>query len=123
MKPEFSKPEIHEKIWGKEIWIHNSNQYCGKILDFKANHYSSSHFHILKTETWFILSGHLILEYIENGIKKDKTLLPNEIVHITPGTIHKITAIEDSKIIEVSTQHIESDSIRIIPSGKLEDKS
>lgn len=120
MKPEFLEPEIHEKTWGKEIWIHNSNQYCGKILEFKANHYSSSHFHLLKTETWFILSGHLTLEYTDNGNRKEKTLLPNEIVHIIPGTIHKITAIEDSKIIEVSTQHMESDSVRITLSGKIE---
>lgn len=121
MIPIFQKPEIHEKIWGKEIWIANSPQYCGKILDFKAGFYSSLHFHKVKTETWYILNGIFFLEYYnENQILTKKQLYPNDVIHLNPGTLHKIIAVEDGKILEVSTQHFEEDSIRLENSGKIE---
>ena len=28
------KPKIVKKGWGEEIWIHNDEEYCGKILRF-----------------------------------------------------------------------------------------
>ena len=31
--PIFKNAEVHEKTWGKELWIHNSEKYCGKILE------------------------------------------------------------------------------------------
>lgn len=29
------KPEYHAKGWGYELWIHNDEEYCGKLLFFK----------------------------------------------------------------------------------------
>ena len=28
------KPKIVDKVWGQEIWIHNDEEYCGKLLRF-----------------------------------------------------------------------------------------
>ena len=28
------KPKIVQKGWGEEIWIHNNEEYCGKLLYF-----------------------------------------------------------------------------------------
>ena len=115
----FKNLEIHEKLWGRELWIHNSESYCGKILEIKQGHFSSRHFHKLKTETWLIFSGEILFEYQENEKLKSKNLLPNDVVHIECGEIHKMTAIKDSIIVEISTQHFEDDSYRIELSGKL----
>lgn len=119
MEPIFKKPEIYEKFWGREIWIANSSLYCGKILEFNKGFYSSLHFHKIKTETWYVLSGNLTIEYLdEKGETKLRDLLPGDVVHIDPGVVHKVIAKEDIKILEVSTQHFEEDSIRLQASGK-----
>jgi len=117
MLPQFQKPEVHEKAWGKEIWITNNDKYCGKILEFKKHHYSSLHYHTEKTETWYVLSGQLLLEYNHTKTIQFKILNPGDIVHLVPQTLHKLTAVTDASIIEVSTTHHEKDTTRISPSG------
>lgn len=113
--PKFSKPITYYKNWGKEIWIHNSEKYCGKILEINKGCYFSSHFHLKKTETWYLFSGNLILDYydLKNAEKKQMELFEGIVVDIEPGVVHRLTALVDSKIFEVSTQHFEEDSYRI----------
>ena len=115
LDPEFKKAEIHEKKCGREIWIQNSEKYCGKILEFDKNSHFSMHYHMIKEETWYILVGKFILEYydLEHAAKKSKELLVGDVIHIKPGVIHKLTSKSYGKIIEVSTQHFETDSYRI----------
>lgn len=122
IEPIFTKPEIHEKKWGRELWIHNSEKYCGKILEINKNWYFSMHFHLLKEETWYVLSGVLQMEFFDlnNAQKKQKILNCGDVIHLVPGVVHKLLAIEDSKIMEVSTQHFECDSYRVESSGYLE---
>jgi mannose-6-phosphate isomerase-like protein (cupin superfamily) len=115
ISPKFSKPEIHYKNWGKEIWVHNSSLYCGKILEINKDCFCSLHFHLKKTETWYVLSGSLIMDYfdLKNAERKKMELSEGFVVDIVPGVVHKLYAVEDSKIMEVSTQHFEEDSYRI----------
>lgn len=113
--PIFKNAEVHEKTWGKELWIHNSEKYCGKILEFNENAYFSMHYHLLKEETWYVLQGKFEFEYydLENAIRHKKELQEGDIVHIVPGVIHKLRSLCPSKILEVSTQHFENDNYRI----------
>jgi mannose-6-phosphate isomerase-like protein (cupin superfamily) len=115
IEPIFSKAEVHKKTWGKELWIHNSTKYCGKILEFNENTYFSMHYHLIKEETWFVIEGSFELEYydLKNAIKHLKQLKEGDVVHIVPGVLHKLRSIGKSKILEVSTQHFEEDSYRI----------
>ena len=62
--PIFKNAEVHEKTWGKELWIHNSEKYCGKILEFNENAYFSMHYHLLKKETWYVSKGRFIFIWI-----------------------------------------------------------
>ena len=80
------------------------------------------HFHLLKEETWYVLSGILRMEFFDlnNAQKKQKILNPGDVIHLIPGVVHKLFAIEDSKIMEVSTQHFEQDSYRVDRSGYLD---
>lgn len=77
------------------------------------------HFHLIKEETWFVLNGKFLMEYydLENAQRISTQIEENSVVHIRPGVLHKLTALEDSRIMEVSTEHFESDSYRIEPSG------
>ena len=111
-----NKEKKFSKAWGEEIWIHNDEKYCGKILRFKNNGKFSLHFHIKKEETWYVNKGAFILNIIDPTAanKKQYFLSPGDIIEIPKGVPHQLSATEeDSEIFEVSTQHFEDDSYRI----------
>jgi mannose-6-phosphate isomerase-like protein (cupin superfamily) len=111
------QPEIHPKGWGRELWIVNSNLYCGKILELKKGKRCSIHYHKLKDETFYILSGHVQIKLYRHGYPgKVKTMLvkPGDTLHIPQQLIHQFVGLDDSKILEISTQHFEEDSYRLL---------
>ena len=115
LSPTFSKPLCYPKGWGEEIWIANNNKYCGKILNFNNGASFSMHFHIKKDETWYVTKGSLKMEYFDLSCADRSIVILREgdVVHLEPNIPHKLTALEDSSIFEVSTQHMEEDSYRI----------
>jgi len=104
-----------EKDWGSELWMVNNKLYCGKILTLKKNYCCSRHYHKLKDETFYILEGKVLME----TNRTIKTMNKGDVIHIPQKTIHRFTGIEDSKIIEISTEHFDSDSYRLIKGGKV----
>lgn len=116
LQPEFSKLQRHPKGWGEEYWITNNEKYCGKILRFNKDAEFSMHYHVKKEETWCVMQGQLLMKYYDLNTAdiKDCTLNKGDVVHLKPNIPHKLIAIEDSMIFEVSTQHFEDDSYRII---------
>ncbi|KAB7883037.1 cupin domain-containing protein [Poseidonibacter ostreae] len=111
-----SKPiKFKSKSWGHEIWIHNSDKYCGKILVVEANKSSSMHYHKLKDETFYIQEGKILVNTIsKDGIKKEFEMNKGDVLDIPKGTKHQFTGIaEKSEIFEVSTEHFDDDSIYV----------
>jgi mannose-6-phosphate isomerase-like protein (cupin superfamily) len=108
---------IEPKGWGREIWIANNQLYCGKILEIRKGKRCSLHYHELKTETFYLRSGRIKLRLKENA-KAEKIqefeLRPGDCMDINPGLVHQMEALEDSELIEFSTQHFESDSYRLV---------
>ncbi len=113
MKP--TKP-IHreEKGWGYEIWIHNSVDYCGKVLVLERGKKCSLHHHIQKKETFYIQSGKLMMKIVKKtGEETSFVMEKGDVLEIAPGLKHQFIGIaEKTEIMEFSTQHFESDSIR-----------
>jgi mannose-6-phosphate isomerase-like protein (cupin superfamily) len=103
------------KGWGEEVWVVNNDKYCGKILNFKAGAKFSDHFHVKKTETFFVVEGELSIKTIdlENAEQRVQIIKTGDVVDIPPLCPHQITAITDSRIIEFSTTHFDNDSYRI----------
>ena len=108
------EPRRVDKPWGYElIWAH-TDAYVGKLLHVAAGHSLSLQFHRVKDEAWLIQSGRARLELGNEG----DAVLQQEIVgagacfHYAPGTVHRITAIEDTDILEVSTPHLD-DVVRL----------
>ena len=103
-----------EKPWGHELIWALTDAYCGKVLFVKAGHALSLQFHRVKEESWLIQSGRVRLELGEAG----ETMLREEVVgagaafHYVPGTVHRVTALEDTTILEVSTPHLD-DVVRL----------
>jgi mannose-6-phosphate isomerase-like protein (cupin superfamily) len=107
--------ETIEKTWGSEVVITNTPLYCGKILKFRASYTGSFHFHLKKTETWYISRGRLLLSWPDKETGKIYTELMRvgDVVTHKPGEAHIVEAIEDCDIFEVSTQHFDEDTYRI----------
>ena len=110
-----SKAEHHLKGWGEEVWIINTDKYCGKLLKFNKGATFSDHYHIIKDETWYVAEGTFEFRYynLGNADRITTTLNVGDVVHVSPNTPHQLLALEAGLIIEVSTTHDENDSYRI----------
>jgi mannose-6-phosphate isomerase-like protein (cupin superfamily) len=113
--PTKNQTKIINKGWGYELWMINHNQYCGKILHFNPNSKCSMHYHMIKNETWFINTGEFILRYIdgENAETIEIKLNEKDSINIPNGLPHQLETVTGGEIIEISTQHYDTDSIRV----------
>lgn len=106
--------KVVDKGWGCEIWIANNEQYCGKQLTIYKGKSFSDHFHIKKTETFYVTKGIAVLTIREkDGKEYEYYLYEGNIVDIAPGLMHKVKALTDFTMMEFSTKHEDSDSYRI----------
>ena len=106
-------PEHVPKPWGHEtIWA-RTDRYVGKILHVRAGQSLSLQYHRAKEETMRVLVGALALEVGGEGEERRTVRLgPGEGWHIPPGTRHRVTALEDTDILEVSTPELD-DVVRL----------
>ena len=116
---EFLKPSKVDKVWGYELIVHNEPNYCGKILFIKKGHCISLQYHKLKTETFYLQSGELLCKFSEKEsfVSPEETnvvkMKPGDVREIPIGYIHQVFAVEDSTIIQFSTQHFDDDTYRL----------
>jgi len=103
-----------DKPWGYELIWALTDTYCGKVLFVKAGEALSLQFHREKDEAWFIQSGRAKLELGEVGdaMLKHEVVGPGAAFHYVPGTVHRVTALEDTTILEVSTPQLD-DVVRL----------
>jgi mannose-6-phosphate isomerase-like protein (cupin superfamily) len=104
-----------DKPWGHEIWWARTQRYVGKILHVKRGESLSLQYHNVKDETIRILSGRLLFETKakdDPGPLQKLELQPGDSFHITPLTLHRMTALEDTDVLEVSTPELD-DVVRL----------
>jgi mannose-6-phosphate isomerase len=108
------EPERVEKPWGYELIWALTEEYAGKLLFVKAGHQLSLQFHKQKDESWYVLEGRAELEFAGAGEKTTSTEVatPGAAFRIRPGTVHRIRALEDTLVLEVSTPHLD-DVVRL----------
>ena len=103
-----------EKPWGYELIWADTDHYVGKVLFVKAGESLSLQFHREKDESWLVQSGRARLELGSAG----DAVLTEEVVgagasfRLRPGTVHRVSALEDTTILEVSTPQLE-DVVRL----------
>lgn len=103
-----------EKPWGHEIiWAH-TEKYVGKILCIKAGHQLSVQYHRVKEETLYMLKGEMELLHADSPGQPLKSLVlrPGDRFHVPTGLVHRMKAISDCEVAEVSTPHLD-DVVRI----------
>lgn len=112
-------PKVVEKTWGKEVWYSNNEEqnYCGKILHINKGQSFSMHAHLKKRETFLNFGPGLIkVELIDchshNADIHTFELKPGQSLEIPQMLPHRLTALEDSTVLEASTFHRDEDSYR-----------
>ncbi|MFO0724596.1 MAG: cupin domain-containing protein [Myxococcota bacterium] len=102
-----------EKPWGHEIiWAH-AERYVGKLLFIKAGERLSLQYHQQKDETVYVLSGKMVFEVgAKDAPREDLILKPGDSYRITPFTVHRMIALEDTQVLEASTPELD-DVVRL----------
>jgi quercetin dioxygenase-like cupin family protein len=101
-----------EKPWGYELRWAITNRYVGKVIHINRGHALSLQYHKVKDETIYLWTGKLSLDIEVNGKLETREMHAGEAVHITPNTIHRMSALEDSDVFEASTPELD-DVVRI----------
>jgi mannose-6-phosphate isomerase len=108
------EPRRVDKPWGHELIWAATDDYVGKLLFVKAGESLSLQFHREKDESWLIQAGRVKIELGSAGaaILKEEVVAPGACFRFRPGTVHRVTALEDTTILEVSTPHLD-DVVRL----------
>tara|TARA_Y100001973_G_C5174938_1_gene321296 strand:+ start:64 stop:441 length:378 start_codon:yes stop_codon:yes gene_type:complete len=115
------KPKVCEgckvpKGWGEELIIENNEMYCGKLLIFKKGCRFSMHYHLIKDETWYVDKGEFLYRWIDTETAEtiEQKLKVGDVVRQRVGQPHQLIALTDGVVFEVSTQHFDEDSYRVV---------
>jgi mannose-6-phosphate isomerase len=97
-----------EKPWGYElIWAH-TDRYVGKILHVNRGEALSLQMHHLKDETMYVLAGRVRMEVGDAPDRLERIELgQGQAIHLRPKTVHRVTALEDTDLLEASTPHLD----------------
>jgi mannose-6-phosphate isomerase-like protein (cupin superfamily) len=111
MTDEF--PRKTEKPWGFELLFAHAPGYAGKVIFVKKGHRLSLQYHEEKDETLYVSSGKAVIETAGgDGQMSPTELTPGRCIRIPPGTRHRLKAIEDTTVFEVSTPELD-DVVRV----------
>jgi mannose-6-phosphate isomerase len=103
-----------DKPWGWELIWAEAEEYVGKVLFIRTGQALSLQFHRVKDESWYVQSGKAELQLGDAG----DPILNTEIIgagasfRFRPGTVHRVRALEDTTILEVSTPEL-GDVVRL----------
>jgi quercetin dioxygenase-like cupin family protein len=102
-----------DKPWGHEIIWAVTDRYVGKVLHIKAGEKLSLQYHVKKDETVMVWTGRIRFEFFADGqAPQFKEMGAGEAFHVTPGLRHRMIALEDTDMFEVSTTELD-DVVRL----------
>jgi mannose-6-phosphate isomerase-like protein (cupin superfamily) len=102
-----------DKPWGYELRWAITDRYLGKVLHINKGEALSLQYHERKDEYLYLLKGAIDMELgRDDGKLTTHRMKAGDTLHITPGTRHRMTAVEDTDIFEVSTPEID-DVVRL----------
>jgi mannose-6-phosphate isomerase-like protein (cupin superfamily) len=113
MSDETRRGRRVDKPWGHELIWAQTDRYVGKVLHIAAGEALSLQFHRTKDETMLLLSGSLEVALGDSeATLAVQVLAPGDRVHIWPGRLHRLTALSDCEVLEVSTPELD-DVVRL----------
>ncbi len=108
------EPRRVDKPWGYELIWALTDLYCGKKLFIKAGEALSLQFHKVKDEVIYVESGSVefTIGALGDAVPHKAVVGPGAAFHVTPGVVHRMRALEDSFLLEVSTPQLD-DVVRL----------
>ncbi|MHB8945581.1 MAG: ROK family protein, partial [Bacillota bacterium] len=107
-RPASRPPKVVDKPWGREIWWAQTDRYVGKIIEVRAGASLSLQYHRQKLETMLFVDGQGMMQFGDEIM----TVTPGRSITISPGTLHRVSAVTDLRFYEVSTPEVE-DVVRV----------
>ncbi len=105
--------KVVEKPWGTETWIASNEHYICRILHIRKGESVSLQYHEKKVETLYIEEGTAEYTFQRPGEEVQTWIIkPGDVLEHRPYEIHRERALEDMKIIEISTPEID-DIVRL----------
>ena len=106
-------PRRVEKPWGWELVWAETESYVGKLLFVRAGQSLSLQYHEVKDESWLVQEGRARLELGEVGGELETfEIAAGDAYRLRPRTVHRMTAVEDTDVLEVSTPQLD-DVVRL----------
>jgi mannose-6-phosphate isomerase len=99
---------VVEKPWGRELWLVVEGEYAGKVLEVRKGCRLSLQYHERKRESMYVLEGRLKL--LVDG--REELLEVGDSVTIEPEEVHRLEALSDARVVEVSTPQVD-DVVRL----------
>ncbi len=105
--------KVVEKPWGRELWLAHTDKYALKIIEVNKGTRSSLQYHVKKHEHIYVDSGLLQVEWEDDaGQMHTLQLKPGDVIENKPGHKHRVLALENVRLIEVSTPELD-DVVRV----------
>lgn len=102
-----------EKPWGWELIWALTDRYCGKLLFVRRGASLSLQYHRVKDESWLVREGRAELEVGPlDGPLERLEIQAGDAFRFPPGTVHRVRALEDLLVLEVSTPDLD-DVVRL----------
>lgn len=102
-----------DKPWGHELLWARTDGYAAKVLHINKGHRLSLQFHERKDETLLLYSGRMLLVLEDDrGVLRDVYVHAGEAYHIPAGRRHRMMALDDCEVFEVSTNDLD-DVVRL----------
>jgi mannose-6-phosphate isomerase len=97
-----------EKPWGYELLLACTERYAGKILCIRAGQRLSLQHHAAKDETLYLLEGEIELE-LQAAARplQPRRMAPDRSYRIRAGRRHRLKALTDARVLEVSTPELD----------------
>ena len=101
------------KPWGHEEIFAETASYVGKILFIRAGEALSLQYHERKEETLRVLDGELEMSFGPKiGSLSSLRMTAGDVFHVAPGELHRMSALSDCRLLEVSTAYLD-DVVRL----------
>src|SRR4051794_12548418 len=110
--PMFRHMRRVEKPWGYELIWAETARYVGKVLHIRAGQRLSRQYHNKKEETFLVQAGEMDLEIGEGADVRVLRMKAEESYHCLPKTVHRMVAVTDVDVVEVSTPELD-DVVRL----------
>ena len=104
----FPEGRVVPKPWGREDWLVVGERIAMKRLIVGAGKRFSLQYHERKEEAWLIVRGRARVRLGERTVE----VAPGAVIHVRPGTVHRVEGLEETEFIEVSTPELD-DVVRL----------